>query len=129
MKNLVIIGNGFDLAHHMPTSYLDFRRYLCDKFHINPDIEEQVTPIPEPTQLPDGGEEYDSKEVGQYLVEEIDIVGGEDWGDLETCLGRDIFFYLRDELRESNIDDKENEIGNDADVNIQLISHLDYVFG
>lgn len=128
MKNLVIIGNGFDIAHGMPTSYLDFRHYLCGKYDIDPDIEEQVTPIPEPTELPDGGEKYDNNEVGSYLVEEIDIAGGDKWGDLETCLGREIFFYLRDELRESDIDDKDNEIGNDADVNTQLVSHLIYVF-
>lgn len=129
MANLVIIGNGFDLAHKMPTSYNDFRSYLCKKYNIDPDIEEHVTPIPESNLLPDGGEEYDRKEVGKYLVEEIDIAGGDKWGDLETCLGREIFFYLRDELRESNIDDNENEIGNDADINTQLVSHLNYVFG
>lgn len=30
MNNLIIIGNGFDLAHNMKTSYLDFMRYIID---------------------------------------------------------------------------------------------------
>lgn len=30
MNNLIIIGNGFDLAHGMETSYLDFMKYLVN---------------------------------------------------------------------------------------------------
>ena len=29
-KNLIIIGNGFDLHHHMRTQYTDYRNYLID---------------------------------------------------------------------------------------------------
>lgn len=29
MKNLIIIGNGFDLAHELPTKYSDFGKFLC----------------------------------------------------------------------------------------------------
>lgn len=28
MKRLFIIGNGFDIAHGLPTRYLDFREFL-----------------------------------------------------------------------------------------------------
>lgn len=28
MKRLFIIGNGFDLAHNLPTNYLDYRTFL-----------------------------------------------------------------------------------------------------
>ena len=28
MKRLIVVGNGFDLAHNLPTSYADFMRYL-----------------------------------------------------------------------------------------------------
>lgn len=130
MKNLVIIGNGFDIAHQMPTSYFDFRKYLCSEYGVDPDIEDHVTPIPEPTQLPDGGEEYNRAEVGLYFIEEIDITDYDGtWGNLETCLGREIFYYIRDELRKSDVNDKDNEIGNDADVNTQLVSNLNYAFG
>ena len=30
MKTLYIIGNGFDIAHNLPTSYWHFREYLED---------------------------------------------------------------------------------------------------
>ena len=31
MTNLYIIGNGFDLAHKMKTSYCDFRNFLLEQ--------------------------------------------------------------------------------------------------
>lgn len=34
-KKLYIIGNGFDLANKLPTSYNCFRQYLLDKININ----------------------------------------------------------------------------------------------
>ena len=39
MADLVIVGNGFDLAHKMKTSYGDFRNFLIDK---HPDIVESL---------------------------------------------------------------------------------------
>lgn len=32
MKSLYIIGNGFDRAHNLDTSYWSFREYLDDKY-------------------------------------------------------------------------------------------------
>ena len=32
MAKLIIIGNGFDLAHKIPTIYNDFRRYLISRY-------------------------------------------------------------------------------------------------
>ena len=32
MSKLFIIGNGFDLAHSIPTSYNDFRAFLISKY-------------------------------------------------------------------------------------------------
>lgn len=28
MKRLYILGNGFDVAHKLPTAYLDYRKFL-----------------------------------------------------------------------------------------------------
>lgn len=33
--NILIIGNGFDLAHKLPTSYIDFLRYEDKNKHVN----------------------------------------------------------------------------------------------
>lgn len=35
MENLFIIGNGFDLAHGLPTSYGDFKKFLYSKYNLS----------------------------------------------------------------------------------------------
>ena len=34
--NLLVIGNGFDLAHHLPTRYTDFLKYCKNYNGENP---------------------------------------------------------------------------------------------
>lgn len=34
MSNLFIIGNGFDLAHHIKSSYEDFHKFLLDNYGV-----------------------------------------------------------------------------------------------
>ena len=36
MRHLVIIGNGFDLAHKLETSYIDFIKYIFNNVQHNP---------------------------------------------------------------------------------------------
>lgn len=48
MKRLFIIGNGFDRAHNLPTSYWDFRKYILTRY---PDAESYYF-IPESTLMP-----------------------------------------------------------------------------
>ena len=31
MNRLVIIGNGFDMAHGLKTSYMDFKNWYCER--------------------------------------------------------------------------------------------------
>jgi hypothetical protein len=38
MKNLVIIGNGFDLAHGLKTGYNDFVKHLINEKSKNPKL-------------------------------------------------------------------------------------------
>ena len=40
MSNLFIIGNGFDIAHGLPTKYADFKKYLSDRIKINQGIKD-----------------------------------------------------------------------------------------
>lgn len=35
MDKLIIIGNGFDLHHELPTSYKNFRDYLAEEIILN----------------------------------------------------------------------------------------------
>ena len=34
MKRLYILGNGFDVAHKLPTAYLDYRKFLKGSIEI-----------------------------------------------------------------------------------------------
>jgi len=61
MGSLFVIGNGFDLAHEMKTSYEDFHQYLKETY---PDASFDGYNTPEVSMMPDGGEAYDN------LVEE-----------------------------------------------------------
>ena len=35
MSKLFIIGNGFDSAHKMPTSYEEFRKYIIGEYELS----------------------------------------------------------------------------------------------
>lgn len=103
MKNLFIIGNGFDLAHKLPTRYSDFKNYLTEKF---PSADTEYVYVPESTIDQDGDEAYNKTEVVSFLLKIISEVEGDEWNNLETTLGMieyDDYFSLF-ELRN---DDKE----------------------
>jgi hypothetical protein len=38
MPNLFIIGNGFDIAHGLPTKYKHFRQFLVDVYDADENI-------------------------------------------------------------------------------------------
>lgn len=40
--NLILIGNGFDLAHGLSTAYSDFRQYICDQFTVEQNTDASV---------------------------------------------------------------------------------------
>ena len=74
MANLFIIGNGFDSAHKMKTSYNDFRKFLLEQYDIdNDDIENSDFNIPESVTLPDGEEYYDDCNTAKSIIKAIDV--------------------------------------------------------
>lgn len=86
MKSLFLIGNGFDLAHGIKTSYEDFHQYLKAQY---PDVNGDEFTMPESTTIPDGSESYDDNEVVSYLLRLISNTerSGEKWSNLENSLG------------------------------------------
>ena len=103
MEKLFIIGNGFDLAHKLPTRYSDFKNYLTEKF---PSADTEYVYVPESTIDQDGDEVYNKTEVVSFLLKIISEIEGDEWNNLETTLGMidyDDYFSLF-ELRD---DDKE----------------------
>ncbi|WP_425806635.1 bacteriophage abortive infection AbiH family protein [Desulfitobacterium sp. Sab5] len=86
MSSLFIIGNGFDLAHGIKTSYEHFHQYLKAKY---PDASGDEFIMPESTTMPDGEEYYDDNVVVDYLLYIISNAeaSGDKWSDLENSLG------------------------------------------
>ncbi len=82
---LLIIGNGFDCyLHDLPTRYLDFKEYLINRF---PDYIVDFDGILSPLLMPDGEERYDENELVGAIIRMLDSCAGENWCDLEGCLG------------------------------------------
>lgn len=93
MKKLFIVGNGFDLAHGLKTSYEEFHKYLRLNYFYKADS----FFIPESSILPDGSEIYDENDVATILIDLISKAEGEgkNWSDVETSLGKlDFDTYL-----------------------------------
>lgn len=81
---LFVIGNGFDRAHKLPTSYEDFRQYLLDEY---PDSDTDNFTIPEGQTTADGDISYEDVDVVSYLLRLVSNVDGEEWSNLEHSLG------------------------------------------
>lgn len=85
MKRLFIIGNGFDLAHGLPTSYNQFHDFLQELY---PDVDEEWVEVPWSTTGHHGEEVYDDEEVVAFWTHVLSDTTGDDWSDFESALGR-----------------------------------------
>lgn len=84
MNKLIIVGNGFDIAHGLETSYDDFRKHLISDTKIEMDS----LVIPESTQIPDGEIEYNDSEILSmlfFLISEAES-NTEKWSNIEASL-------------------------------------------
>lgn len=86
MRNLFIIGNGFDRAHGLQTSYENFHKYLKETYS---GADENVDQLPCVFQDKDGGFDCDDNEAVGFLMR---IIGqaepdSEQWSALEESLG------------------------------------------
>lgn len=107
MTKLFIIGNGFDSAHNLRTSYNHFREYLLSN---NPETNMEEFIIPEETEDHKGGITYNQTEVLSmlfYLINEAER-DTEEWNSIESSLGNLNFSEAFDWL--DDIRDKEGDI-------------------
>lgn len=117
---LYIIGNGFDLAHNLPTSYNNFRDWLIEKYPYA----SYNYRVPESIMYPDGGEVYDDNEVIGYIIEILDSCDEGEWNNLEAYLGSIAFDALSDELLDETFEkDTFREIYANEDIsnNISIV--------
>ncbi|MGG0482425.1 bacteriophage abortive infection AbiH family protein [Priestia aryabhattai] len=97
MSNLFIIGNGFDLAHGLPTSYEHFHQYLVNNYPGS--LEKEPSFNIEGTTTPNGGIKFDDDELVAFIIGVISAAeeDGENWCDIERNLGLlDFSMYFSD---------------------------------
>lgn len=95
MKNLFIIGNGFDVAHGLKTTYDHFRDYLINE---HPGIKTDELIVPQATHQPNGGVFYEREEILSFVLYLIDEAENntEQWKNVEAALGRLNFSQVLD---------------------------------
>lgn len=82
MRALFIIGNGFDMAHGLPSSYLDFKKHLIKKYPIV--LHDNTVEFDLYNYMNTTEEEYAAK----LLILTMDIASGEEWNDFENALSK-----------------------------------------
>lgn len=80
MSSLFIIGNGFDIAHGIPTKYSDFRTFLIDSFPDALKFRDEIIYL----------EDTESIDVSEFaaeiLLHAMDSASGENWCNFEEAL-------------------------------------------
>ena len=117
MRRLFVIGNGFDLAHHLPTKYEDFHQHLLSEY---PNADAEHSFCPECSTGHHGEDIYGIDDVVGYLITLISRTEGENWSQLEQTLGEldfdDDFSSLPDETDEDGDPNPWHEVYNNEDM-------------
>ncbi|HEL1645661.1 TPA: hypothetical protein TXL48_002319 [Streptococcus suis] len=96
MDKLFIIGNGFDLAHKLPTSFYDFKRWILDQLDLTeternefetgvPFISDFL--LPQSMTMPDGGEDFLKDDIFKFFFRLVSQLTEGDWHKFESSLG------------------------------------------
>lgn len=80
MSSLFIIGNGFDLAHGIPTKYSDFRKYIINLYPEALEFRDEIIHIEQCHEI------YEDEFAAEILLSTMDKVCGEDWSNFESAL-------------------------------------------
>lgn len=107
MSSLFILGNGFDLAHGLPTKYLDFKNFLINLY---PEAEKNSD---EQFYIEDYLDMSDEEFSAQLLFYAINNASGIEWSDFENALGYINFYkkFPRRSKEAKQIDDNQDIIG------------------
>lgn len=106
MSSLFIIGNGFDLAHGLPTKYSNFRSFLEKEYEADEDI---ILFPPEITMGNHGEEDPNSAEVASLVTHLLlNANVGKDWCDFEEKLGQLDYDEFYDHIEDFSSDEEEN---------------------
>lgn len=85
-ENLLVFGNGFDLAHGFKTSYNDFKKWLQKTYSISSANCEEILSVPSFQTNYKRITVYNREEVAAFLNNLISEVCADNWKDFETEL-------------------------------------------
>lgn len=109
MGFLFIIGNGFDIAHGIPTKYSDFRKFIISKYPDALEYRDEVI------HLEDCEDIYVDEFAAEILLSTMDKVCGENWNNFEEALAQidfsnklPRFVYEEDETDEEDRNKAKN---------------------
>ena len=101
MCKLFIIGNGFDLASGLKTSYKDFREYMFSTYKPTGEFSDKMPKSERPGIITS----YDEEEMGKFLYHLINnSCKKENWSDFEESLSNLDFTYALENWENSQIE-------------------------
>lgn len=80
MSSLFILGNGFDIAHGIPTKYSDFRTFIVDLYPEALKFRDKIISIEELADM--APDEF----AAEILLNAMDRAAGKDWCNFEDAL-------------------------------------------
>ena len=104
-ENLLVFGNGFDLAHGFKTSYNDFKEWLRNTYATPTVNQEEYLTVPDYATNYRNLTEYDVEKVAEFFNNLISEVCADNWRDFEAelanlnwerCLIDGVDPYIRD---------------------------------
>lgn len=98
MNSLFLIGNGFDIAHGIPTKYSDFRRFIIELFPEALKFRDEVIYLEDIKNI----DEFEF--AAEILLSTMDLVAGKNWYNFEESLA-----YINFNRKLPHPNHKENE--------------------
>ena len=121
MSSLFIIGNGFDLAHNMPTKYSDLRNHIIKTYPESQKCRDRVV------YLEDCAEIYIDDIAAEMLLYVMDHACDNDWNNFEDALAH-INFYKKFPRRIHKENETQEEDNMGAEAFLLYIDNLSTVF-
>ena len=115
ISSLFIAGNGFDIAHGIPSTYGHFRSFVTNKFPDAMDFRDEVVYLEEMENL------YVDEFAAEILLHAMDRAAGNDWSDFEAALA---YINFDEKLPKPNHKEDETE-EEDVELMNRYIPYID----
>lgn len=106
MSSLFIAGNGFDIAHGIPTKYSDFRAFILERYPDAFRFRDEIIYM----------KDYDNIDIDEFaaeiLLSTMDKVSGEEWNNFEDALAHIDFGdkFPRAKHKENETDEEDRKL-------------------